>query len=325
MTESIRWGILSTANIGIKRVIPAIQKANNGIVQAIASRDFERAKLLAEELNIPTAYGNYEDLLASDEVDAIYIPLPNSMHAEWAIKCAEAGKPTLCEKPLASDADEAQRMVNVFKAHDVLFAEAFMYRFHPQSQRVQYMVQSGEIGDVTLMNASFSFTISDEANIRLSKDLAGGALMDVGCYCVNSMRFIAGEEPTKGQAFAHFGEKTDVDETIAGILEFPSGMRGHFDASLRTHKLHTYDIRGTEGRILLPESYTPAHDSNTLIHFWKGNDYEAIEVPAVDQYQLMVEDFADALINSRPPKFDPQDGVDNMRVIDMLLAAARDS
>lgn len=324
MTESIRWGILSSANIGIKSVIPAIQKANNGTVQAIASRDYNRAKLLAEEIGIPTAYGSYEDLLASDEVDAIYIPLPNSMHAEWAIKCAEAGKPTLCEKPLASNADEAQRMVNVFKAHEILFAEAFMYRFHPQSQRVQYMVQSGEIGDITLMNASFTFHLSDETNIRLSKELAGGALMDVGCYCVNSMRFITGEDPVKAEAFADFGDSSDVDENIVGILEFPSGMRGHFDASLRTHKLHTYEIRGTEGRILLPESYVPSSTTSPLIHFWKGNQYEAIEVEAVDQYQLMVEDFADALIHSRPPKFDPQDAVENMRVIDTLLQSARE-
>jgi predicted dehydrogenase len=247
------------------------------------------------------------------------------MHAEWAIKCAEAGKPTLCEKPLASTADEAQKMVDAFKSRHVLFAEAFMYRFHPQSQRAQYMVQDGAIGDLQIMTASFSFCLVHEGNIRLSKALAGGALMDVGCYCINSMRFITGEDPIQGQAFAHFGDESDVDETIVASLEFPSGVYGHFDASLRAHRIHSYEIRGTEGRIVLPESYTPAYDSPTMIHFWQGNHYEAIEVEAVDQYQLMVEDFADAFINSRPPKFDPQDAVENMRVIDMLLDSAREN
>lgn len=322
---NIRWGILSTANIGIKRVIPAIQKSNNGTVSAIASRNYERAKSVADEIGIPNVYGNYEELLASDEVDAIYIPLPNSMHAEWAIKCAEAGKPTLCEKPLASTADEAQTMVDAFKEKNILFAEAFMYRFHPQSQKVKQLVQDGEIGDLQVMNASFSFRLSDEANIRLSKELVGGALMDVGCYCINSMRFITGEEAIKAQALAHFGEQTDVDETITGILEFPSGMRGHLDASLRTFRVNTYEIRGTEGRILVPDSYTPSHDASTVIHFWKGNQYEEIKFEPIDQYQLMVEDFADALINNRPPKFEPQDAVENMRVVDMLLKSAREN
>lgn len=189
MTDSIRWGILSTANIGIKKVIPAIQKAGNGVVTAIASRNKDRASEVATELDIETAYGSYEDLLADDNIDAIYIPLPNQMHAEWAIKCAQAGKATLCEKPLAVNADEAQTMVDAFKSRDILFAEAFMYRFHPQNQRAQYMVQEGAIGQPQIMTAKFTFPLSNPDNIRLSKALAGGALMDVGCYCINSMRF----------------------------------------------------------------------------------------------------------------------------------------
>jgi len=323
MTDSIRWGILSTANIGINKVIPAIQKASNGVVTAIASRNKERAAEVASQLNIEKSYGSYEELLADDDIDAIYIPLPNQMHAEWAIKCAEAGKATLCEKPLASTADEAQTMVDAFKSRGILFAEAFMYRFHPQNQRAQYMVQDGAIGTPQIMSATFTFALSDPDNIRLSKELAGGALMDVGCYCINSMRFITGEEPSKVAAFANFGAETDVDEQITGILEFPSGIRGHFDASLRTFRTHSYEVRGTEGRILLPGSYVPDHSANTMIHHWRGDSYDVIEVEAVDQYQLMVEDFADALLNSRPPRFDPQDAVNNMRVIDRLLAFAR--
>jgi D-xylose 1-dehydrogenase (NADP+, D-xylono-1,5-lactone-forming) len=327
MADTIRWGILSTANIGARRVIPAIHNAVNGTVSAVASRTIASAQVFADENNIPTAYGSYEDLLADKNIDAIYIPLPNSMHHEWALKCAEAGKPTLCEKPLAANADEAQQMVDAFKAKNLLFAEAFMYRFHPQNQRVQQMVQDGAVGDVHLMNASFSFRIDPQntENIRLSKELAGGALMDIGCYCINAMRFITGEEPSVAKASAIFGTETDVDERTVATLRFPSGALGHLDASLRTAFNHTYEVRGTEGRIILPESFVPNYASGqpTFIHYWKGNDYEAIEVAAADHYQIMVEDFADALLHSHPPRFDPQDGVNNMRVIDALLQSAR--
>jgi len=323
MSEQIRWGILSTANIG-RRLIPAIHNSTNGVVAAVASRNLERAKTFAEEQNIPTVYGSYEELLADDSIDAIYNPLPNQMHAEWSVKCAEVGKATLCEKPLASNADEAQMMVDTFAQHNVLFAEAFMYRFHPQSQRVQQMIQDGAIGDVRVLNASFTFPISDEENIRLSKDLAGGALMDVGCYCINVMRFMTGEEPIAGEAFARFGEATDVDEVIAGILHFPSGALGHLDASLRTSFSNTYEIRGTEGRIHVPMGFVPQADQATHIHYWHDGQYDALEVPPVDQYQLMVKDFADALLYGRPPRYLPEDAVANMRVIDLLLRSARE-
>lgn len=327
MADTIRWGILSTARIGAKAVIPAIHKSRNGEVVAVASRNYDKAKTFADENNIPTAYGSYEDLLADESIDAIYISLPNSLHAEWAIKCAESGKPTLCEKPLASNTVEAQQMVAAFEHHNVLLAEAFMYRFHPQSQRALQMVREGAIGEVQLMTAAFSFPLSDETNIRLSADLAGGALMDVGCYCVNSMRFISGEEPIKGHAIAKFGGNGGVDERIVGTLEFPSGMLGHFDASLRSQRTHNYEVRGSTGRISLPESYTPDLTSGTVTHIIHehGNQRDVIEIPAEDQYQLMAEDFADALLNDRPPRYPATDAVHNMRVIDMLLKSAQDN
>lgn len=323
MVDPIRWGILSTAKIG-RRVIPAIHNSINGVVAAVASRNIERAQSFAEEQNIPTVYGSYEELLADETIDAIYNPLPNQMHAEWSVKCAEAGKATLCEKPLASDADEAQMMVETFREKGVLFAEAFMYRFHPQNQRVQQMVQDGAVGDVRVLNSSFSFPISNEANIRLSKELAGGALMDVGCYCINVMRFLTGEEPLAGEAFAQFGAESDVDETITGILRFPSGAVGHLDASLRTSFANTYEIRGSSGRIFVPHAFVARPNMTTQIHYWHGDEHEIIDVPPVDQYQLMVEDFADALLNNRPPRYAPEDAVANMRVIDMLLQSARE-
>lgn len=323
MSQKVRWGILSTANIGLGRVVPAIHDSANGEVVAVASRSLEKAQEFASKANIPTAYGSYEELLADPNIDAIYNPLPNSEHALWSMRCADAGKPTLCEKPLASDANEAQQMVDYFKARDLLFAEAFMYRFHPQTQQVKKLVDDGAIGQLTVMQASFTFVISDENNIRLSKPLAGGSLMDVGCYCVNVLRLMSGEEPDRVQAAARYGERSQVDEVLAGVLGFPSGVVGHFDCSLRTHFSHRYELRGTGGRILVDAGFVMGADSPTTIRLWQGDDYQEIEIAPANSYQLMAEDFADALLNGRPPRYDPQDGVNNMHVIDRLLASTR--
>lgn len=322
MTEKIRWGILSTANIGKKRVIPAMQQTRNGVVAAVASRSLDKAQAFAAATGIPKAYGSYEDLLADPEIDAIYNPLPNSEHAIWSIRCAEAGKPVLCEKPLASDAAEAQRMVDAFAERGIPFAEAFMYRFHPQTVQVREMVASGAVGRLTTVQSSFTFTISNEVNIRLNQSLAGGALMDVGCYCVNVMRLMTGEEPLQASALAQVGESSGVDETLAGVLAFPSGVVGHFDCGLRSHRTHTYEIRGTEGRILVESAFTMEPHEQPVIRWWRGNEYQEIIMPAVNHYTLMAEDFADALLLNRPPRFPGQDGVENMRVLDQLLAAA---
>lgn len=323
MPDKIRWGILSTARIGQRRVIPAMQQSSNGEVVAVASRSEDKAKAFAEPLGIPKVYGSYEELIADPDIDAIYNPLPNSAHAEWSIKCAEAGKPVLCEKPLASDAAESQTIVDAFAERDLLFAEAFMYRFHPQTERIQQMVAEGAIGQLQAIQSAFTFPISDEANIRLSKDLAGGAVMDVGCYCINLMRHMTGEEPDTVRAIARFGDVSQVDETLSGIVSFPSGVVGHFDSGLRTYRRHMYELRGTEGYIIAQEGFTMPADKETSI-FWEHNDIqENITIPTTNHYQLMAEDFADALLNGRPPRFLPQDAVENMRVIDNLLASAR--
>lgn len=326
MTEPIRWGILSTANIGRGRVIPAIQQSSNGVVAAVASRDIDRAQRFADSLNIPIAYGSYEELIEAPEIDAIYNPLPNSLHAEWSIRCAEAGKPTLCEKPLASDAAEAQIMVDAFADRGVLFAEAFMYRFHPQTVRVKQLVDSGVIGNLQGVMAAFTFPISNEANIRLQKDLAGGSLMDVGCYCVNVIRLMTGEEPSDVQALANMGAASGVDESLTGILKFESGVLAHFDCSLRAGYNHSYQIRGTQGRILVEEGFVMDATRSTTIRVWENagprqDIYSEITIPATNHYQLMVEDFADALLNDRAPRYAPQDAVSNMQVIDALLAS----
>jgi predicted dehydrogenase len=320
MTDTIRWGIVSTANIGLKRLIPAIQKASNGRVVAIASRSLQKAQQAAEQHDIPRAYGSYEALLDDEGIDALYNPLPNNLHT-WSIKAAEAGIPTLCEKPLALNAAEAAHIVEAFEARGVPFAEAFMYRFHPRTQRVKKMVDEGAVGEIQTISASFSFRVRDPDNIRLQAELGGGSLMDVGCYCVNLMRHMTGEEPQAVTAQGVWGPQ--VDEIFAGTLRFPSGAVGHFDCGFRTAFVHTYDIRGDAGRILVEEAFVPQPDADTHIRYWHDGEYEEIAIPPADHYQLMVEDFAAALIEGRPPTFSPQDAVNNMHTLDQLYAAAQ--
>lgn len=319
MPDQIRWGILSTANIG-RKVIPAIHNSRNGVVAAVASRSLERARAFAAEQNIPTVYGSYEELLQSDQVDAIYNPLPNSMHAEWSIKCAQAGKATLCEKPFASDAAEAQTIVDAFASRDILLAEAFMYRFHPQHAKVKSILAEGGIGELQIITSSFTFFISDPANIRLSKPLAGGGLMDVGCYCVNLMRFMTGEEPATVSAVGNIGAQTGVDEILAGLLKFPSGVIGHFDCGLRAARQQSYALKGTSGSLVVSSSFTPDKGKESVLQQWQGDELTEHIIAPVDQYELMVEDFADALLTGRAPRFPPSDAVQNMQVTDQMLA-----
>ena len=300
MADKIRWGILSTANIGKKAVIPAIQESHNGQVVAVASRSLDRAQAFADELGIPNAYGSYDDLINSGEVDAIYNPLPNDGHIPWSVKCAEAGIPCLCEKPLALDAAQAQEGINVFREKGVLFAEAFMYRFHPRYQVVQSLIENGDIGELKAINATFTFSIGSEENIRFDPEKGGGSLMDVGCYCISAMRLVTGEEPDGGQAFARYYNDTDVDVSASAVLSFPSGVLGHFDSGMKTHRTNMLDIRGSSGRIRLDESFIAGPDAALPVHIWRGtNDpqHETIAVEAANQYTLMVEEF-----RRRPPK-----------------------
>lgn len=320
-TKKLRWGILSTANIGRKRVIPGIKKSTNGVVAAVASRNMENAQRFAAENDIPRAYGSYEELISDPEVDAIYNPLPNDLHAPLSILCAEAGIPVLCEKPLALDAAEAQSLVDEFIKRDIPFAEAFMYRFHPRTQRVKKMLAEGVVGDIIFMRASFTFPIQSEDNIRLQKHMGGGSLMDVGCYCINVMRLMTGEEPQAVSAVANIGKRSEVDEALAGTLQFPSGIIGHFDCGFRAPYHNEYEIRGSEGRILVREGFVNPIDNQTSIKWWHGENFHDITIPAADHYQLMVEDFANVVLLGQQPAFDSQDAVRNMDVIDRLLAS----
>jgi xylose dehydrogenase (NAD/NADP) len=321
--RKLRWGVLSTANIGRAAVIPAIQRSGNGKVIAVASRNEEKARLFADDLGIPRALGSYKALLAAEDIEAVYIPLPNSLHREWTIKAAEAGKHILCEKPLALNAAECDEMEMAARRHGVLLMEAFMYRFHPQTEKVLQLIRQGAIGTVRLIHAAFTFRLAHRAtNIRLQPDLGGGALMDVGCYCVNVSRTMAGKEPVEVQAYAHWAE-TGVDEQLVGTLRFADGLLAQFDCALNLERREMYQVVGTDGHLDVPQAFLPGSADTTIIQR-HGRRTETIHtILGVDEYQLMVEHFADCILHQSPVRYPPSEAAANMQAIEALYRSTR--
>jgi len=301
-------------------VLPAIQRSNNGELLAVASRDADKARAFASELGIPRAYASYEQLLADPEIEAVYIPLPNNMHREWAIKAAEAGKHILCEKPLALNAAECAEMDAAARANGVLLLEAFMYRFHPQTDRVIELIRQGAIGELRLIHAAFTFRLTNPANIRLQADLGGGSLMDVGCYCVNVSRTLFGAEPIEAQAFASWSA-SGVDEQMTGSLRFEGGY-AQFDSALTLARRESYQLVGQDGVIEVPVAFLPGHGDTTLrIRDAAGERSETIA--GADEYQLMVEHFAACVRGQAALRYTPAEAAANMRTIEALYRSAR--
>ncbi len=319
MTVPLRWGIISTARIALRRVIPALQKAESATILAIASRDLARAREAAAQLGIPRAYGSYEELLADREVEAVYNPLPNSLHRIWTVRAAEAGKHVLCEKPLAVDATEAETIVGACQRAGILLQEAFMYRFHPQIDETQRLVRDGTIGKPWLVRSAFTFTVSRPEDIRLNPSLGGGGLMDVGCYCINISRLLLGE-PTAVWGVGR--EENGVDVVFAGALEFAHHAAAQFDCGVRAPGRQFCEIVGTEGVLTLLRPFQPEEDPASLL-LQRGDRHERIELPGTNQYVRMVEAFGECVRTGRPPRFPASDAVGNMRVIDALRQSAR--
>ncbi len=323
MTETkLRWGVLSTSNIGRAAVNPAIQASNNGELLAVASRDEARARDFAEKWGIPTHYGSYEALLADDSLDAVYIPLPNSIHREWTIRAAEAGKHVLCEKPLALNAAQCAEMQAAADANGVKLMEAFMYRFHPRTEKVVDMVRGGTVGELRMITSAFTFRLRNPDNIRLDPELGGGSLMDVGCYCVNVSRTVAGAEPVEVQAVA-VPSSSGVDEQMVGTLRFGDGLFAQFDCSLNMERRETLVMGGTDAYLTVPAAFLPG-TGDVIIEEVRGRG-ETIQhtVPGDDEYRLMVEHFAGCVLNDQPLRYPAEEAARNMRVIAALYESAR--
>lgn len=325
----IRWGVISTAKIGREQVIPAIQASSNGHVVAIASRDADKGKAVAESLDIEKHYGAYEALLVDPDIDAIYNPLPNDGHAPWTIKALQAGKHVLCEKPFAMNTQEVHAVLAASRTAGKHVMEAFMWRYHPQHDRARALLDSGAVGVPNTIVVEFSYAMAWDVttNVRLNPALGGGGLMDIGCYCINCARYISGQEPLRVSGFQTVGQQSGVDENFVGIMQFPSGLLAHFDCGIRGSWRNRYTVIGDKGRLTVQMAFRPDDQPGVIdvVHgSGKNESVEQIIVPAVNQYKLMVEDFAGAILAGRSPRFSPEDGLANMRVLDALAQSAQE-
>ncbi len=329
MSEPVKWGVLGNANIARKCVIPAIQRSSNGTVRALATRFPERAWPVAAEHGIEHIYDGYDALLEDPDVEAIYVPLPNHLHHPWTLKALNAGKHVLCEKPLACDAEQAQEMVEAAEDNGLLLMEALMYRFHPRSRRIKEMVDGGAIGTPVSVQAAFCYqmeeeSLADEGNIRLRPEMGGGALLDIGCYCVSVARCMVGAEPTRVQAQAVYHPQ-GVDVHLVGTLRFPGGCLATLEASFVSALRQTYAVFGSDGAIELPHDAFIPWDRDALFTL-RGRDEETGQEQTIegsDEYQLMVEHFSEAILGRTSLAFRPQDSVRNMEVLDALAQAAQ--
>lgn len=321
MPAKVRWGILSTANIGRAALVPAIQAASNAELLAVASRDSERAFGYATRYGIPHSYGTYEELLRDREIEIVYVPLPNSMHHAWVLRALNAGKHVLVEKPMGLSAAECLEMAAAADANGVRLMEAFMYRFHPQISTLLTLIDNGGIGQLSHMHAAFSFRLQRADNIRLQPELGGGSLMDVGCYCVNIFRTIADEEPVEVSALAKW-HPGGVDESMCATLRFASGITAQFDCSLGLSRRETFLAAGTEATVELPRAFIPGTAAAQVILRKGYNELDTRTVAGVDEYRLMVEHFSDCVYTKTAPLFDAREAALNMRVIEALYQSA---
>jgi D-xylose 1-dehydrogenase (NADP+, D-xylono-1,5-lactone-forming) len=315
----VKWGIMSTANIAKKALIPALQNCGNAEITAIASIS-GKAEEAAKEFSIPKAYQSYEELLDDPEIQAVYIPLPNTMHKEWVRKAAEKGKHVLCEKPAALNAEDVEEMAEACRSNNVLFMEAFMYQFHPQHQRVRELIAEGAIGEVRHMRSAFTFKLDFERNkqnIRLNKGLGGGSIWDVGCYCIHSTRYILGQEPIEAYVKASVQEEFDVDTKASGLLTFEKGVTASFECGFDQPMRDCYEVSGTKGTIKVPFAYRsdrfPGGEVRISILDEKGT--EKTEVLKGNQYEIQTNHFSQCILNNEQPVYSPEDTIRNIKVI----------
>jgi predicted dehydrogenase len=321
----MRWGILGPGRIA-RSFLTGLAGSSTETAVAVGSRDAGRAKAVADEFGIPRAYGSYEELLGDDGVEAVYVALPNALHAEWSGRAAAAGRHVLCEKPLGSTAAEAEAMLATARQHGVLLMEAFMYRFHPRTLALADLVGGGGIGDVRLVRASFGFTVTDTANVRLSAELAGGALMDVGCYPVNAARMLAGP-PAAVSAVARWAD-TGVDATLAGTVDHVGGAVSLLSCSLDAAHHHTLQVVGSAGIVDVPLAFTPPKDRPATLLVTRGarnGETEELSFPPTDQYTAEAEAFAALAAGGDGPAVPAAESLDNAATIEALLTSARES
>ena len=325
MSRKLKWGILGCASIAKRAVIPGLAQSRLNEVSAIASRDIDKSKITAEELNIPKAYGSYEALLEDPDIDAVYIPLPNHLHKEWTIRAAEAGKHILCEKPLALTEAEAAEMADAAAKAGVCLSEAFMYRYHPRYDIIKEILTSGSIGEIRAIHSSFTFNNAASAqNVRFRRDWGGGSIYDIGCYPINAARIILDKEPEAVTVQALFSpEHDDVDMMASGLIEFGGSVSLTFDCGMWAANRNPLEIIGSEGIVEVPHAYSiPAGGSSFFLT--QNGERKEVLVPDANAYSEQGDHFADVILNNIPLRYGPHDAIHNMKVIDACLLSARE-
>lgn len=324
--EPVSWGVLGTANIALKKVIPAMERSEMSRVDAVASRSLGKASEWAARLGIDSAYGSYEELLADTRIEAIYIPLPNHLHKEWTVAAARAGKHVLCEKPLALTGRDARSMVEACEDAGVLLMEAFMYRLHPMWAKVIELTERGAIGDMRSVQTVFSYFNDDPNNIRNMPQVGGGALYDIGCYAVNTARMLFGSEPTGVNGFVRKDPNLGTDILTSAVLEFAGG-HSIFVCSTQMERDQRVVVHGTRGRIVVEIPYNIPPDRPTRVLEFAGGDSPAEpnvtihEIPAADPYMVQADVFSRAVRSGTRPPLPPSDAVANLEVIEQILAS----
>jgi len=316
LDAAVKWGILSTADIN-RKVIPGAHASEKVELIAVASRDLRRAEEYAREWEIDRAYGSYEALLEDDDVEAVYISLPNTLHCEWSIRGLEAGKHVLCEKPMSRHVGDVEAAFDAAAKAQRILMEAFMYRHNPQTKRLCQLVDEGAIGDLRLVRSCFSYSLYDAENIRLRTEVEGGSLMDVGCYCVSGSRLLAGEpEQVYGQQFVG---PSGTDWAFTGTMRFPGNVFAQFDCGTALSERDELEAIGNDGSLFLDD---PWHCREPVIELRRDGGMERIEVEPADSYRLELENLSDAVRGATDPLLGREDAVGQARAIDALYRSA---
>ena len=320
--KKLNWGILSTAKIGIEKVIPAMQQGKLSEIVAIASRTHESAREAAKNLKIPKAFGSYQDLLDDTSIDAVYIPLPNHMHVPWTIKALAANKHVLCEKPIALTATEAKELLKeTEKFPHLKVMEAFMYRHHPQWIRALELINGGGIGMVKTVHSFFSYYNDDPENIRNMVDIGGGGLMDIGCYCISLARLIFDEEPQRVFGKIEYDPGFETDRICSGILDFVQGT-STFTCSTQLVPYQRVNVFGTKGRIEIEIPFNAPTDKPCKMLFQNNEIIEEIEIKICDQYTIQGDLFSLAVLKNEKVPTPIEDAVENMKVLEAVIQSA---
>ncbi len=321
--RKVNWGVISTAKIGTANVIPAMQSGEYCNITAISSLDINKAKTAAAELNIPKAYGSYEELIADPEIEAVYNPLPNHLHVPYTIKALKAGKHVLCEKPISMDTKEAELLISETKKYPKLkVMEAFMYKFHPRTQKIKELVDSGAIGELRTIQSHFSYSNLDPNNIRNKADIGGGGLMDIGCYCISYPRFLFNDEPISAVGSVEFDPVMKIDRITSGMLEFKEGT-ATFTCSTQLFPYQSATIFGTKGKIEVELPFNAPSDKETKISLYTNDKVETYTIDIYNQYTLQGDEFSKAIINDTKVPYPIEDALNNMKVIDAIFKSKK--